>query len=170
MLLIFFAPGVGYVLQLPFLSTVHEYSDEPHGLLGWIRALWVPCLMVGLPLAAQILRMTVVSLREAQGEDFLRTARAKGLAEGRILRRHALPVALSAIAALTATNMAIVVTNVTLMESAFNLPGLYGQIRDFATFGDFDVLQGIIIETTVLIVAANMLADAVQARLDPTVS
>jgi ABC-type dipeptide/oligopeptide/nickel transport system permease component len=169
MVLLFFAPDVGYVLQLPFISTLQEYGVMPHSLAGWVEALWVPCLMVGLPLAAQVLRMTASSLREVLGEDFLQTARAKGVTETRILRRHALPVALAPVAALTAANMAIVITNATLMESAFNLPGMFKEIREITSFNDTPVLQGLIIEATVLIVVANMLADAVQARLDPTI-
>jgi peptide/nickel transport system permease protein len=65
--------------------------------------------------------------------------------------------------------MAIVITNATLMESAFNLPGMFKEIREITSFNDTPVLQGLIIEATVLIVVANMLADAVQARLDPTI-
>jgi peptide/nickel transport system permease protein len=169
MILLFFAPHIGYVLQVPFISTLEEYGDMPSTVAGWVEALWIPCLMVGLPLAAQVLRMTARSLREVLGEDYLRTARAKGVTETRILRRHALPVAFAPIATLTAANMAIVITNATLMESAFNLPGMFREIREVSSFQDTAVLQGLIIEATVLIVVANMLADAVQARLDPTI-
>jgi peptide/nickel transport system permease protein len=169
MVLILFAPGTGYVVELPFLSGALGYGSLPHTLPGWVQALWLPWVLVGLPLAAQVLRMTAATVREAWGEDFLRTARAKGLREGRILRRHALPLAAAPVAALTWANMAIVITNVTLMESAFNIPGIFREVRQIGSFADFPLLQGMIIETTFLIVVANMLADAVQARLDPTV-
>ena len=78
-------------------------------------------------------------------------------------------MALTPIAALTAANVALVVTNVTLMEAAFNLPGLYGEIKNLSGIQDTDTMQALIIETTVLIVVANMLADLVQVRLDPRV-
>ena len=55
------------------------------------------------------------------------------------------------------------------MESAFNIPGIYREIRSIGSFADYELLQGMIIETTVIIVVANMLADAIQARIDPTV-
>jgi ABC-type dipeptide/oligopeptide/nickel transport system permease component len=62
-----------------------------------------------------------------------------------------------------------VVTNVTLVESAWNLPGLYRELRDVASLQDTDTVQVLILQTTIFIVIANTLADAVQARLDPTV-
>jgi peptide/nickel transport system permease protein len=168
-MLILFAPGTGYLLQIPFFSRAELYGDMPHTLPGWLKELWLPWILVGLPLAAQVLRMTASGIREALGEDFVRTARAKGLTSRRIIRRHALPFAMAPIATLTAANMAIVITNVTLVESAFNLPGLYGDLRHVESFNDTDTVQALIIVSTVLIVVANMLADAVQARLDPSV-
>jgi peptide/nickel transport system permease protein len=91
------------------------------------------------------------------------------VSESRILRRHILPLALPPIATLTAANVALVVTNVTLIESAWNLPGLYRELRDVAALQDTDTVQVLILETTFFIVIANMLADAAQAWLDPKV-
>jgi ABC-type dipeptide/oligopeptide/nickel transport system permease component len=99
----------------------------------------------------------------------VRTARAKGLTPARVLRRHALPIALAPVAAFTGATMPLLITNVALMESAFNIPGIYREIRSIGSFADYPLLQGMIIETTVIIVVANMIADAIQARLDPTV-
>jgi peptide/nickel transport system permease protein len=169
MLLVLFAPGFGQLVQLPFLSVPNTYRDEPHSFFGWLHLLWIPILVVALPVAAQILRMTLVSVRDAEGHDFIWTARAKGVSEGRILRRHILPLALPPIATLTAANVALVVTNVTLIESAWNLPGLYRELRDVAALQDTDTVQVLILETTFFIVIANMLADAAQAWLDPKV-
>jgi peptide/nickel transport system permease protein len=125
--------------------------------------------VVGLPLAASVMRMTEAHLREALGEDYVRTARAKGIGHGTVVRRHALPTAVAPVAALTGAAMPLLITNVALMESAFNIPGIYREIRSIGSFADYELLQGMIIETTVIIVVANMLADAIQARLDPTV-
>jgi peptide/nickel transport system permease protein len=169
MALILFAPGTGYLLQIPFVSALGEYVPLTRDPLHWLQSLWLPWLMVGLPLAAAVLRMTEVAIRDALGEDYLRTARAKGLSDARVIRRHAFPMAVAPVAALTGVNMAIVITNVALMESAFNIPGIYREIRQIASFGDWPLLQGMIIETTAIIVLANMAADAVQARLDPSV-
>ena len=80
--------------------------------------------------------MTLVTVRDVTGQDFIQTARAKGISEGRVRRRHVLPLALAPIATLTAANVALVVTNVTLVESAWNLPGLYRELRDVASLQD----------------------------------
>jgi ABC-type dipeptide/oligopeptide/nickel transport system permease component len=169
MLLILFAPGVGTVLQIPFLSPPNLARDDPHTFFGWLHTLWLPILIVALPVAAQVLRMTLVTVRDVDDQTFIQTARAKGVSEGRVLRRHTLPLALSAITTLTAANVALVVTNVTLVESAWNLPGLYRELRDVAALQDTDTVQALIIETTTFIVVANMLADGLQAWLDPKV-
>jgi peptide/nickel transport system permease protein len=169
MLLVLFAPGVGKLAEIPFLSAPNLFRDEPHSFFGWLHVLWLPVFIVALPVASQVLRMTLLTVRDLGDQEFIWTARAKGVSEGRILRRHVLPLALAPIATLTAANVALVVTNVTLVESAWNLPGLYRELRDVASLQDTDTVQVLIIETTTFIVVANMLADAVQAWLDPKV-
>lgn len=169
MLVIFFAPGIAMIVEVPFMSRPNLFRNEPHGFFGWLHLLWLPIFVVSLPIAAQILRMTMVSVRDVGDQNFIATARAKGLSEKQVLRRHVLPLVLAPIATLTAANVALVITNVTLVEAAWNLPGLYRELRDVASLNDTDTVQVLILQTTVFIVVANMLADAVQARLDPTV-
>jgi peptide/nickel transport system permease protein len=165
--LILFAPGTGSILKVPFVSGLMDYDDLATNPLGYVKALWMPCVLVGLPLAAAVLRVTAATLRDIAGEEFLRTARAKGLRETRVIRRHALPFAIAPVAALTGANMAMLVTNVALVESAFNIPGTYRYIRSVFSFADLPMIQGMVIETTVLIVVANTFADLIQARVDP---
>jgi peptide/nickel transport system permease protein len=167
LVLIFFAPGTGYVLEVPFVSGLMDYVEPSKDPLGWVKAMWMPWILIGLPLAAGVLRITAATLRDIAGEEFLRTARAKGLSHGTVMRRHALPLAIAPVAALTGANMAMLVTNVALMESAFNIPGIYREIRSVYSFADLPMIQGMVIETTVLIVVANTLADLIQARVDP---
>jgi peptide/nickel transport system permease protein len=167
--LIFFSPGTGYVLQVPFVSGLMDYVDFSEDPLGWVKAMWMPAVLVGLPLAAAVLRMTAATLREVAGEDFLRTARAKGMRERTVVRRHALPLAVAPVAALTGANIAMLVTNVALVESAFNIPGIYRQIRSVYSNADLPMIQAMVIETTVVIVVANTLADLIQAAVDPRV-
>jgi peptide/nickel transport system permease protein len=169
MVLIFFAPGTGYVLEVPFVSGLMDYRDATHDFLGWLKALWVPWILVGLPLAAAVMRMVVLTLRDAVGEDFVRTARAKGLSERRVLRRHALPLAIAPVAALVGASMPLLITNIALVESAFNIPGLYREIRSVYSTADLPLIQAMVLETTVLIVLANIAADLIQARVDPRV-
>jgi peptide/nickel transport system permease protein len=94
------------------------------------------------------------------------TVRARAL-EVRVMRCHALPLAVAPVAALTGANMAMLVTNIVLVESAFNIPGIYREIRSVYSFADLPMIQGMVIETTVVIVAANTLTELIQARIDP---
>ena len=117
----------------------------------------MPWILAGLPLAAAVLRMTTVTLRDVVGEDFIRTARAKGLRHRTVIRRHALPLALAPVAALTGANLALLVTNVALMESAFRHPRhLPRHPRRLTRTRICPLIQAMVIETTVLIVGANM--------------
>ena len=167
--LILFANDSGRIVQLSFVSGQGDYADLGGNPLDWGRAVWVPILVVGAPLGAQLLRMTAGSVREALEEDFVRTARGKGASERRVLARHALPLAATPIAMLTGVTTNLMVTNIVLMESAFNLPGSFRYIDDALAVRDANMLQALVLEWTVVIVAANLLADAVQRWIDPRV-
>lgn len=167
--LILFGAGTGRIASLGFVSGLGDYVPLHESPLRWLQALWVPWLVTALPLAAGVLRMTAASLRDGDGEEFVRTARAKGLPERAVRRRHLLPLAVAPVASLTATNVAFLVTNVALVESAFNLPGMYREITRLGNFADYDLIQAIILEVVVVIVVLNTIAELVQARLDPAV-
>ena len=79
--LVLFAPQSGYLLQIPFLSWYGGYVPFADSPLRWLQSLWVPWLVLAAPLAAMVYRMTRASLAEVVTEDFVRTARAKGLRE-----------------------------------------------------------------------------------------
>lgn len=167
--MISFAQGSGYLAELPFVSGQGDYTQLGGNPLEWGKAVWVPLLLVGAPLGAQLLRMTASSVREARGEEFVRTARGKGLSEGRVMRRHTLPVAATPLVMLTGVNVNLMVTNVVLLESAFNMPGTFRYLDNAVAVRDVDYLQGLVLVWTVLIVLANFLADAFLAWLDPRV-
>jgi peptide/nickel transport system permease protein len=132
--------------------------------------MWLPWLLAAAPLAAFVLRITEAHMREDLQEDFIRTARAKGLAEKRVVNRHALPIAGPAIAAITGVNVSTLLINVAIIEYAYNIPGLFRLINTAVRApADVPVLQALVVEGVVLIVLANALADAIGARLDPRV-
>jgi peptide/nickel transport system permease protein len=167
--LVLFAPKTGYVLKLPFVSDISDYSLESASPAAWVRALWIPCLAVALPIAAQVLRMTEAALREALGEEFIRTARAKGIGERRLLARHALPLAAPPAMTLAGVNSVVLITNVALMESAFNLPGSFRNLHGAVVNGDLAFLNALAIECAVFIVLANFAVDIAQLLIDPRV-
>ena len=85
MLLLLFSPGVGAVAEIPFLSTVAGYRAPSSDPVAFVRNLWMPCVIIGAPLAGACTRMTASQLSGTLHEDFVRTARAKGVKERRVV-------------------------------------------------------------------------------------
>lgn len=170
-----FAPQSGEVVQIPFLSWYGGYVAPGRDPFGWLQSMWVPWVVLAIPLAAMCHRMTRLSLVEVLDADLVRTARAKGMRENLVMRRHALRAALPPVIGLVSVSMALMVTNVILVETAFALPGFFHQ----ADVGQFlgeqghvpgnDVIQALILEAATLIAVTMFLADMLQARLDPRV-
>ena len=169
MVLVLFAPATGQIVQLPFVSAVSSYQPLLEDPLQFLQSMWVPWLVVAAPLAAASTRMCAGQLAEVMGEEYLRTARGKGLPERLVLRRHALPAAAAPVIALVGVNLNLMITNVALMESVFNLPGSFRYIERALVNRDVDLAQGMVLEATFLIVLANFVADGVQAWLDPRI-
>jgi peptide/nickel transport system permease protein len=168
LVLFYFSSNVSEFVRLPFLSGQGDYAPFGEDPIQFVKAMWVPWLLAALPLAAFILRITEASLRDELQEDFVRTARAKGLSERRVINRHALPITGPAIAAMAGVNVSTLLLNVAVIEYAYSIPGLFRVINTAVRApADIPVLQGLVIEGVVLIVVANALADAVQSRLDP---
>jgi ABC-type dipeptide/oligopeptide/nickel transport system permease component len=169
MILVLFASGTGEIARLPFISGLGDYDDLASAPLQWLKAMWIPILVVAAPIAAQCLRMTATTVREALGEDFLRTAQAKGLSPRQVLVRHAVPVALPAVTALAGVNAITALTTVALVESAFNVPGVFREVNGMVSNTDYALIQGLVLEAALFVGLANLVADAVQAVLDPRV-
>ena len=168
-----FAPQSGYLVQIPFLSWYGGYAPFSQDPLRWLQSLWVPWLVLAAPLAAMCHRMTRAAVAEALDEDSIRTARAKGVAEKRVMRRHALRAALPPVVGLVSVNVALMVTNVILIEPAFRLPGFFrmadiGQFRgEQSHVPSLEVVQALILEAALLISVTMFLADLLRARIDP---
>jgi peptide/nickel transport system permease protein len=167
--LLLFAPGVGSIAEVPFLSTINGYRDPVDDPLGFLHGIWLPALIVGTPLAAACTRMCASQLLGTLHEDFVRTARGKGVGGRRVVWRHALPVAAGPVIALVGVNMNLILTNLALIETVFNVPGGFRYIERALVNRDVDLVQALIVEATLLIVLANFLADAIHAWLDPRV-
>jgi peptide/nickel transport system permease protein len=167
--LLLFAPGVGSVAQIPFISSVNTYVPPSQDLLRFIESIWLPCLIVGAPLMAACTRMAAAQLGSALHEDFVRTAQAKGLRRRRVVWRHALPAAAGPVVALIAVNMNLILTNLALVEIVFNIPGGFRYMERALVNRDVDLVQALVVEATFFIVVANFLADAIQGWLDPRV-
>jgi peptide/nickel transport system permease protein len=168
MLLLLFGAGLGLVVEsgiaIPTSST--PFRESP---LGWARSLLAPWLVLGLPLAGVCLRMMRSAMHEVLDEDYLRTARAKGVRPRTVIRRHAVPSAVAPVFSLTGVTMPIVVTNLVLIEQVFSVPGVFTGMRRGIAAGDFDLLFGLTAVAAGLVAVSSLATDVVLAWLDPRV-
>ncbi|HET6915781.1 MAG TPA: ABC transporter permease [Acidimicrobiales bacterium] len=149
-------PGSGYV----------PLTSNP---LKWLESLTLPWLTLALVSAATYTRLTRGSLLEVLSEDYIRTARSKGLGERRVIFRHGLRSALTPVASQFGIDLGTLVGGAIVTESVFGLPGLgFTAIRSI-TNQDLPVIIGIVIVASAAVIVANILVDIVYAVLDPRV-
>jgi peptide/nickel transport system permease protein len=175
--LVLFAPGEGR-WGIPFVSQTDTYRPLTEDPLAWLQSLWVPWVALGIPLAAMCHRLTRAAIADLD-EEMLRAARGKGLRERAVMFRHALPAALPPVIGLVSANMALLVTNVIVIETPFSLPGAFrfanvGQFlyvsNDKGPGINFEVVQALVVEAAALIAITTLVCDLLLAALDPRVA
>ena len=123
--LVLFGAGIGKIVDLGFLIDTGVYKPLFSDPIGWLRGLIVPWVLAGAPLAAICLRLTASTMRDVDDEDFVRTARAKGLSERRVAYRHTLPTAIAPTVSFAGAYAPLLVGNALLVEQVFNIPGVF---------------------------------------------
>ncbi|HEY5798073.1 MAG TPA: ABC transporter permease [Bosea sp. (in: a-proteobacteria)] len=137
-----------------------------------VAALWhlaLPSLTLALVFMALIARVTRSSVLEVLGEDFVRTARAKGNVELRVLWRHALPNAAVPIITVIGLGIALLISGVVVTESVFNLPGVGRLTIDAILARDYPVVQGLMLFFALIYVGVNLLIDIAYVIVDPRI-
>ncbi|MBY8918338.1 ABC transporter permease (plasmid) [Nitratireductor sp. L1-7-SE] len=129
----------------------------------------LPCLTLATIYVALIARMTRASMLEVLGEDYIRTARAKGVKETVVLFRHALSNAAVPIMTIIGTGFALLIGGVVVTESVFNIPGIGRLTVDAILARDYPVIQGMILLTSGLYVLINLLIDLSYTFFDPRI-
>ena len=109
------------------------------------------------------------SLIETMGQDYVRTARAKGLPEREVVLRHGVRPALTPILTIFALDIGVLLGGVVLIETVFNIPGIGRLNYEAITHGDFPIIQGTVLLAALFIIVANILVDIAYAYLDPRV-
>jgi peptide/nickel transport system permease protein len=141
------------------------------GAGAWAQHLILPWITFGLFFTALYLRMTRSRMIEALGEPHIRTARAKGASEGRVLRGHALRLGLTPVVTMLGLDVGLAVGMTIYVEAVFGLPGIGGltlRALSLTGFGfDLPLILGVIMLTGLVIVLVNLLVDAVHVLLDP---
>jgi len=168
-MLILFATTLHWFPTFGMNTAGRDYKDifEELGDIG--RHLVLPLATVSLGLVGQYAILMRSSILDTMTEDYVTTARAKGLTEGRILRSHALPNALLPTVSLVAINLGYVVAGAITVEVVFNWPGLGTLTVDALAARDYPVLQGVFLLLSVTVVLANLAADLLYSFLDPRV-
>ena len=135
----------------------------------WAHDLILPWLTLALITAATYARLSRSSLLEVLGEDYIRTARAKGLSERRVVYRHALRAAITPIVTQFGIDLAGVLGGAIITETIFGLPGLGQNVVSAISREDLPVIQGIVLVAAAFIVVANIIVDVLYAVIDPRV-
>jgi peptide/nickel transport system permease protein len=143
----------------------------------WFRQLLPPWIVLGAPLGAMCLRLTLSITRETTDEDFVRTAEAKGVRPHDIVRRHAAPLSFPGTFSFIAVSAPLIITNMVLVERTLSVPGFFKytwRAAGHANPGrdpvpDFPLLCALALWGAVLLIVVGLIADAVVSRLDPRV-
>jgi glutathione transport system permease protein len=142
----------------------------PTGGIGSTRSLVLPAVTLGAGAAATIARFARSSLLEVLGEEYVRTARAKGLEEGRVLMKHALRNALIPVVTMIGLQFGFLLSGAIVVETVFSWPGLGWLMIQSISFRDYPVLVAEILLFSLQFLVINLLVDLLYAALDPRVA
>jgi len=168
-LLVLFASTLGWFPTNGMLSIGARYDSFVDQLLDFGHHLVLPLATVSLGLIGLYSILMRSSIIETLAEDYVQTARAKGLKDGRVLRSHALPNAMLPAVTIVAIQLGYVIAGAITAEVVFNWPGIGTLTVDALSSRDYPVLQGIFLLLAVSVVIANFVADLVYGLLDPRV-
>jgi peptide/nickel transport system permease protein len=172
-----FVLGVLLILVLYYELTIHGLSIFPppgyvpltQSPVEWFRGLMLPWVTLALVLAAAYTRLARSSMLDVLGEDYIRTARAKGVPEGRVIYRHALRAASTPIVTQAGIDIGVLFGGAVITEQVFSLPGLGWIAVHAIETQDLPVIIGVVIVASAGVVAANLVVDILYAVLDPRV-
>jgi peptide/nickel transport system permease protein len=148
---------------------VQGYKRISGGVGPWLYHLMLPAITLSLIYIALIARVTRASVLETLGEDYIRTARAKGLPEALVLKRHALANAAVPIATVIGIGIALLIGGVVVTESVYAIPGLGRLTVDAVLARDFPTVQGVILLFSFVYVLVNLLVDLSYVFFDPRI-
>ena len=161
-------PGFWLGLLLIYAFAVYLKVLPPTGH-GGIKYLILPALALGLPRVGRIARITRSSLLEVIGQDYIRTARAKGLAERAVVVRHAVRNSLIPIISLMGLDLGYIVGGAVVIEHVFARPGIGDMMLQSIYSRDFPVLQGAMFVLALAIILGNIFADLAYTFIDPRI-
>ena len=165
---------VGYILAYVFALKfewlpVQGYTPLTEGLWPWLQNLILPAIALGCVYIALIARITRATMLEVLQQDYIRTARAKGLGQGGILFVHALKNAAVPIITVVGIGIALLIGGALVTESVFAIPGLGRLTIDAILRRDYPVIQGIVLLFSFVYVLVNLMIDVTYTLVDPRI-
>ena len=157
-----------FALQLEWLP-VQGYTPLAKGFLPWLENLVLPAIALGFIYVALIARITRAAMLEVLSQDYVRTARAKGVGQGSILFLHALKNAAVPIVTVIGIGVALLIGGAVVTESVFAIPGLGRLTIDAIVRRDYPVIQGIVLMFSFIYVLVNLAVDLIYTVLDPRI-
>jgi peptide/nickel transport system permease protein len=161
-----FAKDIGRFHVFEGAGAYTPLTDDPG---KWFSGLILPWLVLAAAFAAFYARLLRGNLIDVMGEDYIRTARAKGLSERRVVFKHGLRSAITPIVTAAGLDIGILLGGAILTETVFNVPGVGRLVFDALQKSDLPMIQGTVIMATLFIVTANLIVDIAYAFLDPRV-
>lgn len=161
-------PGFWMALMSIIIFSLNLKWLPASGLDTWKH--WIlPVMCLGLSPVASVTRMTRSSMLEVVRQDYIRTARAKGLSEGVITRRHALKNALIPVITIVGMQMGLIMGGSILIETIFSIPGLGLLMMNAITAKNYPVIQGCVLVISMCVSVMNLLVDLAYALIDPRI-
>jgi peptide/nickel transport system permease protein len=176
-LLLMFNSTYGRVPLPAFFDAAPNWEQPWTNPWEFLNAMLVPWLVLGAPLGAMCMKLTLSATREAMDEDFVRTAEAKGIAHKAIVRRHAAPLSYPATVSFVGVSAPLLITNMVLLERVFSVPGFFRYTwrasghagLDQDPWPDFALLCALGLWAAVLLIVLGLIADAIVSVIDPHV-
>jgi len=162
LLIFFLSIGLGWF-------PVQGYKPLAAGFWPFYQRLILPTLALSTIYVALIARITRTSILDVMDEDYIRTARAKGVKESAVLMRHALRNAAVPIATIIGIGLAMLISGVVVTESVFNLPGLGRLVVEAVLARDYPVIQGLILFFSFIYILINLVVDVLYTVFDPRI-
>ena len=145
------------------------YEPISNGIVPWLKSITLPSIAIAVIFAALIARMTRTTMLEILREDYIRTARAKGLGDRLVLLRHALKNASVPVVTVIGLGLAGLIGGLVVTETVFAIPGLGRLIVEAVLRRDYPVIQGVMMLVTMAYVLVNLIVDISYAYLDPRI-
>jgi peptide/nickel transport system permease protein len=159
-----------FAVKLGWLPSAGMHDAQESGFLDFLEHLILPAFTIAIGSIATWSRYVRASTIEVSNEDFVRTARAKGLPQGKVLSRHVLRNSLTPFVTVVSIDIPLYLTGAVLVETVFSWPGMGRLFFNSLDSRDYPVLMGILLLGAVLIVIGNLVADLIYGWLDPRIS